>query len=90
MVAESESPLLAHKGHGDEDVLAVLERRTFFWQGGSHKRKYHLVRWEIINKSTKYGGLGIKNIQLMNISLLCKWWWKLKTGTGLWQEIVKM
>ena len=26
MVAESESPLLAHKGHGDEGVLAVLER----------------------------------------------------------------
>ena len=66
------------------------QRRTFFWQGGSHKRKYHLVRWEIINKSKKYGGLGIKNIQLMNISLLCKWWWKLETGTGLWQEIVKM
>jgi hypothetical protein len=26
----------------------------------------------------------------MNLSLLCKWWWKLKNETGLWQEIVKL
>lgn len=24
----------------------------------------------------------------MNLSLLCKWWWKLEKGEGLWQEIV--
>jgi hypothetical protein len=25
----------------------------------------------------------------MNISLLCKWWWKLEKEEGLWQEIIK-
>jgi len=55
---------------------------------GGHKRKYHLVRWEVINKSKKYGGLGIKNIRIMNISLLCKWWWKLEKEDGLWQQII--
>lgn len=25
----------------------------------------------------------------MNISLLCKWWWKLENEDGLWQQIVK-
>jgi hypothetical protein len=25
----------------------------------------------------------------MNISLLCKWWWKLENEEGLWQEIVR-
>lgn len=25
----------------------------------------------------------------MNVSLLCKWWWKLDNENGLWQEIVK-
>ena len=64
------------------------QRRTFFWQGGQ-KRKYHLVRWENINKSKKHGGLGIKNIRKMNISLICKWWWKLEAEEGLWQSIVK-
>jgi hypothetical protein len=32
-------------------------RRTFFWQGGSTKRKYHLTKWTKIcrNKKKKVG-----------------------------------
>jgi hypothetical protein len=26
----------------------------------------------------------------MNISLLCKWWWLLESGGGLWLDIVKL
>jgi hypothetical protein len=37
----------------------------------------------------KKGGLGIKDLRKMNISLLCKWWWRLEKGEGLWHEIVK-
>jgi hypothetical protein len=33
--------------------------------------------------------LGIKDIRKMNISLLCKWWWKLENEDGLWQQVVK-
>jgi hypothetical protein len=29
------------------------QRRKFFWQGGGHKKKYQLVRWEVICKSKK-------------------------------------
>lgn len=65
------------------------QRRTFFWQGGGLKRKYHLVKWEIICKSKKKGGLGITDIRKMNISLLCKWWWKLHNESSLWQDLVK-
>ena len=43
----------------------------------------------MINKSKKHGGLGIKNIHKMNISLLCKWWRKLEVEEGLWQQIVR-
>ena len=53
-------------------------RRSFFWQGGSQRKKYHLVKWGIVCQSKKNGGLGIKDIHKMNISLLCKWWWKLE------------
>lgn len=56
---------------------------------GGTKKKYHLVKWENICKSKKKGGLGIKDLRRMNISLLCKWWWKLEKEEGLWQEIVK-
>ena len=68
--------------------LLDKQRRTFFWQGGGQKKKYHLLRWDIINKSKTYGGLGIKNIHKMNVSLLCEWWWKVETENDIWQQIV--
>jgi hypothetical protein len=49
-------------------------RRKFFWQGGRLKKKYHLVRWELVCKAKKKGGLGLKDLKRMNLSLLCKWW----------------
>jgi hypothetical protein len=64
-------------------------RKRFFWQGGGEKRKYYLVKWDKITRSKQKGGLGIKDLRKMNISLLCKWWWKLEHEEGLWQEIVK-
>jgi len=37
------------------------QRRSFFWQGGGQKKKYHLVRWDVINKSKKNKeGWGLK------------------------------
>lgn len=65
------------------------QRRLFFWRGNNTKRKYHLVKWEVICKNKKKGGLGIKDIRKMNISLLTKWWWKLETEEGIWQEIAR-
>lgn len=32
--------------------------------------------------------MGIKDIRKMNVSLLCKWWWRLERESGIWQEIV--
>ena len=65
------------------------QRKNFIWQGGGQKRKYHLVKWEVICKSKKKGGLGIKDISEMKKSLLCKWWWKLDKEDGVWQDIIK-
>jgi hypothetical protein len=42
-----------------------------------------------VNTRKKKGGLGIKDIRKLNISLLCKWWWRLDKEEGLWQKIVK-
>jgi hypothetical protein len=65
-------------------------RRKFFWQGGSLKKKYHLVQWGKVCRSKKKGGLGIKNLRKFNVSLLCKWWWALENEEGLWQDIVRL
>jgi hypothetical protein len=48
------------------------------------------VKLSKICKAEKKGGLGIKNLRKMNISLLCKWWWVLENEDGIWQQIVKL
>ena len=53
------------------------------------KRKYHLVKWTRITKPKNRGGLGIKDLRRMNISLLCKWWWKAENGSGIWHDIIR-
>lgn len=35
------------------------------------------------------GGLGVKDLRKQNISLMVKWWWKLETQTGVWQNLVR-
>ena len=45
------------------------QRKNFFWQGGSKKKKYHLIKWSAITLSKSKCGLGIKDITKMNISL---------------------
>jgi hypothetical protein len=41
-------------------------------------------------KEEEGGGLDIKNLKKMNLSLLCNWWWALKCGEGLCQDIVRV
>jgi hypothetical protein len=64
-------------------------RKRFFWQGGNMKKKYHLIKWNKITKPKNRGGLGIKDLRRMNISLLCKWWWKAENGEGIWHDIIR-
>jgi hypothetical protein len=40
-------------------------------------------------KTQEKRGLGVKDLRKMNISLLCKWWWRIENGEGLSQEIVR-
>ena len=64
-------------------------RKRFFWQGRGTKKKYFLVKWCKIAKPKRKGDQEIKDLRKMNMSLLCRWWWKIEKGEGLWQEIVK-
>jgi hypothetical protein len=56
--------------------------RSFFWAGSADRRKYHFVKWKWICKPKQKGGLGVKDPLKFNISLICKWWWKLEHDTG--------
>jgi hypothetical protein len=56
----------------------VVLKRSTIWLSG---QKYANIIEE--------GGPGIKDLRKMNVSLLCKWWWKLDNEEGLWQNIFR-
>ena len=47
-------------------------QRDFLWGRGALVQKPHLVRWKTVCLEKKKGGLGVRNLSLMNIVLLCK------------------
>lgn len=64
-------------------------RWRFFWHGDNFKKKYHLVKWVKITKPKEKGGLCIKDLRRMNVSLLCKWRWKVENESRIWHDIVR-
>jgi hypothetical protein len=67
----------------------VKIQRTFLWGGLSKRNKTCWVSWEDICKPKKEGGLGIRDLRLVNISLLAKWRWKLLScDRALWKDVI--
>ena len=57
---------------GVEKKMDVIRKRLL-WNGNDNENKYHLVNWETVCQPTDQGGLGVVDLRVMNISLLCKW-----------------
>ena len=50
-------------------------------------RKINWVKWSVVCQLKENGGLGVKDVHLMNLSLLAKWRWRLLYGEdNLWKE----
>jgi hypothetical protein len=58
----------------------VSIQRNFLWGGTNNKSKIAWVEWVDVCRSKEDGGLGVKNLRLMNIALLTKWRWRLLTS----------
>ena len=37
------------------------------------KKKYHMIKWDALNKPKEFRGLGFINTSAMNIALLSRW-----------------
>lgn len=46
------------------------------------------VKWDVVIKNKKEGGMGIKNLKAQNQSLLLKWLWRFVSKEGLWKEAI--
>ena len=72
-------------------VLKKIEyyKSRFFWQNDGHKKKYKLVKWNILRQPKEQGGLGIQDLDIQNKCLLSKWLYKLCNEEGLWQDLLR-
>eukprot|EP01018_Ginkgo_biloba_P009696 Gb_25173 [translate_table: standard] len=63
-------------------VLESFEKvmRSFLWKGGKEKQRIHLVNWDVVCKSKRRGGLGIRKLEVMAKALGGKQVWRLGTG----------
>lgn len=74
-----------------EGVIKSIEsiQARFLWGGADLKRKIHMVAWSKLLQDKSCGGLGIRNIRLLNEALLMKWWWSFGTDKdALWRKVI--
>ncbi|WKA06987.1 hypothetical protein VitviT2T_024859 [Vitis vinifera] len=65
-------------------------QRDFLWGGGNLEQKPHLVRWEVVCLNKKKGGLGVKNLSILNKALLAKWNWRFANEReALWNQVIR-
>jgi hypothetical protein len=55
----------------------VKIQRNFLWGGTSNRVKTCWVKWEDVCRPKEEAGLGIRDLRIVNMSLLAKWRWKL-------------
>ncbi|XP_058722219.1 uncharacterized protein LOC131594138 [Vicia villosa] len=63
---------------------------NFLWSGGDVRKSIHWVCWDTVCKTKEEGGLGIKNVEIMNVALISKWKWRiLNENDAVWSGILK-
>ena len=72
-----------------QDKLVRIQRR-FLWGGDQDQVKIAWVKWDTVCLPKEVGGLGIKDINYFNLSLLGKWKWSLFHSQGeLWTRVLE-
>ncbi|XP_058775283.1 uncharacterized protein LOC131649540 [Vicia villosa] len=62
----------------------------FLWGGGELKRSINWVCWDTVCKSREEGGLGVNNMEIMNVALLSKWKWRILTEKeAVWRDLLE-
>ncbi|XP_058734104.1 uncharacterized protein LOC131605811 [Vicia villosa] len=56
---------------------------------GSRKENHFVVSWEDVCRDKADGGLGVRNIEMFNVSLLNKWRWRFLVDTeAVWRSLL--
>jgi hypothetical protein len=70
--------------------MLVRIQRDFLWGGVHGSKKLSCVKWKVVCREKKKGGLGVRDLDAVNISLLTKWRWRLlnREEVALWKEVL--
>ncbi|PNX55668.1 ribonuclease H [Trifolium pratense] len=61
-------------------------QREFLWGGVKGGRK---ISWKTVCREKKDGGLSVRDVRVVNFSLLTKWRWRLlQDAPALWKEVL--
>lgn len=64
-------------------------QKEFLWGGVGGGRKISWMKWKSICQKKENGGLGVRDIRVVNVSFLAKWRWRLLVGdNALWKEVL--
>lgn len=68
-------------------------RRGFFWkeinESSCYTKKFHSIGWNKIILPMDLGGLGLADLNLRNLALLSKWWWKIRQDRKcMWNKVL--
>jgi hypothetical protein len=67
----------------------VTIQRNFLWGGLMKKKRICWIKWADVCKPKKEGGLGVRDLRLVNLSLLAKWRWRvLLEEEELWKNVI--
>jgi hypothetical protein len=67
----------------------VCIQREFLWGGPRGGKRISWVKWSVVCKEKWKGGLGVRDIRLVNLNLLTKWrWCLLLPDMPLWKEVL--
>jgi hypothetical protein len=68
----------------------VKIQRTFLWSGLEKKLKICWVNWDTVTTPKIDGGLGVRDLRRVNLSLLAKWRWRfLNNDRSCWKLVLE-
>src|SRR4051812_15617576 len=70
------------------DIRSI--QSNFLWSGGDLVKSIHWVSWDTVCKPREEGGLGVRNVEIMNVALISKWKWRiLSEKEAVWCDVLK-
>jgi hypothetical protein len=61
----------------------------FLWGSRRGQKRINWIKWDVVCLPKKRGDLGVRDVRIINISLLAKWRWRLLFDDAVWKEVLK-